>query len=437
MASRRRNARGESTLKLVLQETANLVSQYGYDGTTIARITRATGKSASSIYWSFDTKDELIAAALEATYQRGPEDVGGWFTYRTDTDLTAQLTEILEDEFTSHSTEAPVRLGLMVALESNAPVASVQAPLKSRRKRVREKIYAWWQDAANHHDHIDPEFDAQVMSKLTLAFLDGHYISDHDLASSRFNGRSDFIVKCLVGTFVALGKLEISDDMRLRQSTEASTAARYTPGPEDLDLALLHATRDLVAEKGYEGATLARICERSGVQRSSVYWRYKDKDTLIQIAVAGPFLELLKNLLPLEAARPTDWQNQLSTALAACIHSSVKEISTVRAGLLMKLQHRQPATMASVDIQKGLSQQLKQLESWINSGIDSTKSVSNLGAVIAWATSILAEGLLLGLAFNTTYDIELLPELYKAMLLEAVSPPEPTEFHEVPVITTD
>ena len=64
MNSSRRNARGEVTLRRILQATVELIGRYGYDNTTIARIVKATERPASSIYWYFETKDELIAAAL-------------------------------------------------------------------------------------------------------------------------------------------------------------------------------------------------------------------------------------------------------------------------------------------------------------------------------------------------------------------------------------
>ena len=65
MNSNRRNARGEATLRRILHATVELIGRYGYDNTTIARIVKATQRPASSIYWYFETKDELIAAALE------------------------------------------------------------------------------------------------------------------------------------------------------------------------------------------------------------------------------------------------------------------------------------------------------------------------------------------------------------------------------------
>ena len=80
MNTSRRNARGEASLQRILQSTVQLVGRYGFDNTTIARIVKATDRPASSIYWFFENKDELIAAALESSYSQAgavPPPLGG------------------------------------------------------------------------------------------------------------------------------------------------------------------------------------------------------------------------------------------------------------------------------------------------------------------------------------------------------------------------
>ena len=56
-------------------------------------------------------------------------------------------------------------------------------------------------------------------------------------------------------------------------------------------LRILKAAAQVAAERGYEGTTIARICERSGLPVSSVYWFYTDKDELLAEVVAHSFNE--------------------------------------------------------------------------------------------------------------------------------------------------
>ena len=83
------------SLQTILAETVGLVSRYGYAGTTIARITKVTGKPASSIYWYFDTKDDLVAAALESTYRRQAGGLPAWLGFDAASSLQQQLQRAL------------------------------------------------------------------------------------------------------------------------------------------------------------------------------------------------------------------------------------------------------------------------------------------------------------------------------------------------------
>ena len=170
--------RGEATLQAILGETASLVGRYGFDGTTIARITRVTGKPASSIYWFFPTKDDLVAAALEATYgQRAPRRPA-WPPFDPATPLVEQLTKMLAGQFVPAETEAPVRLGIMVALEGSAAGSPAREPFRRRRERARQTMKDWWRAAAAAEGGAGSEWVGDRLAMLTLAFMDGHYIAD-------------------------------------------------------------------------------------------------------------------------------------------------------------------------------------------------------------------------------------------------------------------
>ena len=125
------------------------------------------------------------------------------------------------------------------------------------------------------------------MRTLTLAFLDGHYISDVEVDDQAATHRSRILAHALAGAFNSLSRRAAVLPTQVSRAPGVSGRGGTGTGP------LLHVTRSLVAEHGYEGATMSRICAASGMQRSSIYWRYKDKDTLVKAAVAEPFLALL------------------------------------------------------------------------------------------------------------------------------------------------
>lgn len=414
MNTSRRNARGELSLQTILQQTVSLVSSYGYDGTTIARITKSTGRPASSIYWYFDTKDDLVTAALESTYSHKPGELPSWPEYRPGVELAAQLYRALGDEFTPTETEAPVRLGIMVALEGNAANSPVQEPFLGRRRLTRSHVENWW--LAVTEDRLGPDRSdvAEWMTLLTLAFLDGHYISDVEPEAIPPNHRGGrMVVAALASVFEHLAsRLEPLNPARVTNSNPSAEPTTAGTPPAD---PLLATTRSLVAERGYEGATLSRICERSHVQRSSIYWRYKGKDELIHAAVTDGFLDLIATSKLPAPPRGEAWLSDIAVAVQVSVEAAWKSTDIVRAGLLLKLQRRDPAPLGSQAIQQGVRQEAAALECWLDSALE----VSHHGCdanELGWTINILREGLLLGVAFGRGYRADVLSELILAML---------------------
>lgn len=415
MNTSRRNARGEVSLQTILAQTVSLVSRYGYDGTTIARITRVTGRPASSIYWYFDTKDDLVAAALESTYRRRAEEAPAWPEFDPEAPLAEQLFRAFGPDFTPAETEAPVRLGIMIALEGNAAGSPVQQPFRGRRQRVRQQISMWWKAAAEANFGSPRDDVAEWMAMLTIAFLDGHYISDVGADSVPPGHRGGTLVSlALSAAFSNLLAQERPLPPATAGAPDIAGDAAVLPDAGSPEM-LLAATRSLVAESGYEGATLTRICERSQTQRSSIYWRYENKEALIREAVAAPFLSLMNAPEHDPPANPHGWPSVLAASLVGSVERAMRCPDTVKAGLLLKLQHRDPPSLGGQAIQLGMAREFAALDTWIASAIKTSDTASD-AAGLGWAANILREGLMLGVAFGQTYDISVLSALVSAMI---------------------
>jgi AcrR family transcriptional regulator len=111
---RRKRADGELSRERILDAATEIAAERGYEGTSIALVSAKCGLPASSIYWHFKNKDDLIAAVIERSFadwlkawqvpaEGAPRDrlVG----------LAMQIAKALMDspDF--------IRLGLMLALE--------------------------------------------------------------------------------------------------------------------------------------------------------------------------------------------------------------------------------------------------------------------------------------------------------------------------------
>jgi len=113
-AERRKRADGELSRERILDAATEIAAERGYDGTSIGLVSKKCGLPASSIYWHFKDKDDLIAAVIERSF-------GEWRTAWQLPDegdapdrLKGSLMEIAKALLDSPDF---IRLGLMLSLE--------------------------------------------------------------------------------------------------------------------------------------------------------------------------------------------------------------------------------------------------------------------------------------------------------------------------------
>lgn len=65
---RRRRVDGEASRTRILDAATEIASERGYEGTSIGLVSTKCGLPASSIYWHFKDKDDLLAAVIERSF---------------------------------------------------------------------------------------------------------------------------------------------------------------------------------------------------------------------------------------------------------------------------------------------------------------------------------------------------------------------------------
>jgi AcrR family transcriptional regulator len=114
--ARKKRANGVESRQRILDATVEIAGERGYEGTSIAAVSAKCGLPASSIYWHFKDKDDLIAAVIERSFETWlaavelPGEEAGTPVERVCV-MAANVAKSLVD--------APdfLRLGLMLALE--------------------------------------------------------------------------------------------------------------------------------------------------------------------------------------------------------------------------------------------------------------------------------------------------------------------------------
>lgn len=174
---RRRRADGELSRSRILDAASEIASERGYEGTSIALVSKKCGLPASSIYWHFTDKDDLIAAVIERSFATW---VVAWKLPDGDT-LEEQLVGFARQVATALK-DAPdfLRLGLMLSLE--------RRPVEPRAREMFLRV------RADAHERVvgvirsfAPDLDAGAADQLAtyaIAGADGLFVANEIASDS-------------------------------------------------------------------------------------------------------------------------------------------------------------------------------------------------------------------------------------------------------------
>lgn len=170
-ATRKKRANGIESRQRILDAAVEIAGERGYEGTSIAAVSVKCGLPASSIYWHFKDKDDLIAAVIERSFD----------TWLTAVELPGEGTGTPLERLTVMATsvakslvDAPdfLRLGLMLALERRPSEPRGRTVFLQVRETARSRI-------AEFARTLFPELDEDAIRTLTtyaVAGVDGLFV---------------------------------------------------------------------------------------------------------------------------------------------------------------------------------------------------------------------------------------------------------------------
>jgi AcrR family transcriptional regulator len=227
---RKRRANGERSRQAILDAAAEIAGERGYDGTSIALVSERSGLPASSIYWHYEDKDALIAAAIERSFGEWldgasvlPPPAAG--STRWDR-LGALAERTAKGVKTSRSF---LRLGLLLSLERREEEPSARRMfLQVREEAFRRMITAFTE--------LFPELDEVAIAQLvtfSIAIADGLFISN-ELGNEAFDmlEQREVVVAAVFGAAKCLSdQRSARTDGEVRGRIEIDGEARLSPPP--------------------------------------------------------------------------------------------------------------------------------------------------------------------------------------------------------------
>lgn len=177
MAQRKKRANGLASREAILDAAAQIAGERGYEGTSIKLVSERSGLPASSIYWHFKDKDELIAAVIDRSF----------------TDWVEALTTIpgvpagttAEDLFVTSMRDAGkqlakfpdfLRLGLMLILEQRPEEPAARRRFHQARVETLARVEEIYRVLFTG---LDREQTLRL-ARFTLAGSDGLFIAANE-----------------------------------------------------------------------------------------------------------------------------------------------------------------------------------------------------------------------------------------------------------------
>jgi AcrR family transcriptional regulator len=167
---RRTRADGELSRERILDAATEIAAERGYEGASIALVSAKCGLPASSIYWHFKNKDDLIAAVIERSF-------AGWLKAWQVPDEGAPRDRLvgLAMQIAKALLDSPdfIRLGLMLALERR-PVEP-----RARAMFIQSRAQTYYELANTVRELAPGLTGAQVDQLVTYAIAgaDGLFIA--------------------------------------------------------------------------------------------------------------------------------------------------------------------------------------------------------------------------------------------------------------------
>ena len=121
-----------------------------------------------------------------------------------------------------------------------------------------------------------------VLGQLTVGIRESEVLNLHESRRLEAKRLNLLIAACL--DEIANRTVEIAIEHRL-DAAPVRPLQDAKSSPEGSGKAFVRAAKDVIMERGSDGVTIARACEKAGLPASSLYWFFKDKDELISTVI--------------------------------------------------------------------------------------------------------------------------------------------------------
>lgn len=169
---------GVASRERILQAAADVAAVFGYEGTTISRVTARSGLPASSVYWFFRDKDELMAEVVLYSLRTWMTAQPEWSVVPPGEPLSSVLRDLLGKAFASlRDTPAFFRIGTMLTLETREVESHARRRFLRIHAQITDRVAGWFEDALRRRGLPHEPDLPRDLAQLTMLFVDGVFLA--------------------------------------------------------------------------------------------------------------------------------------------------------------------------------------------------------------------------------------------------------------------
>src|SRR5258706_5195295 len=177
-AANKRLEQGQRSRERILDAASRLMAARGFAATSIAAISEASGLPASSIYWHFEDKEQVLAAVMERGADQWCSGLPAWSSLpgSPKARLAAALGLVVrtlreEPEF--------LRLYVLISLERREVDRKSLGVIRRVRETAVGRMRRILAEALGSPGAPLPKGVADSLARFVIAFADGSLIAEH------------------------------------------------------------------------------------------------------------------------------------------------------------------------------------------------------------------------------------------------------------------
>lgn len=398
-----------------------LVAVHGYSGTSLSMVRRACNLSASSIYWHYSGKEELVAAALEHAYRSQAQRLPNWLDTPPSSSRANDLYSHLMHSPNGEGEMGYWRVGLQLALtKPEEPV-----PARDRFLQIRGEAIEWtadWWERTLPENMPQRRAAARLMGNFTVAERESSFLKLRGPRTTDTARLTRIIAAALDAVAEQLVVLaEVHD---LAPSTPTPPQMAVLASADDAESgreALLRGAQEAIEQWGYDGVSISKVCERAGLPASSLYWSFKDKDELLSAVISNTCAGW-KQLREKDFGLPPGehWAEQMRTFILPSLRDAEHGQGAVPMSLLLLLQRAEHIQTGRSELEEVLQETFEATVDWFSALLGSVAGPQRRHAQdVAVCLFRMLDGMLIGRRVDEQfYDPQLLATLISNAIVQ-------------------